>query len=72
MKIQQVNSQDVLRNISHKRKQLNLSIEQMAIALHISATTYKRIEQGHVGITLDRLIHIVNLLNIRFKKMLFN
>jgi transcriptional regulator with XRE-family HTH domain len=62
--INSVTANDVLRTLKGIRCNLNISEIYMAAALNVSKTTYINIENGHSGISLDRLLHIAKILQV--------
>lgn len=50
--------------ISDRRRKLGLTQQNIYDKLDISQNHYSRIENGHVGISIDKLIQLSDILNI--------
>ena len=56
---------DLLYKIRKLRELADLSVEQMAVHLEISARMYRKIEAGEGGMTIPRLCRIAERLGCR-------
>ena len=54
----------VAANIRKIREHRNYTQEYLAAKLHISQNAYSKIELGYTRITVDRLFHIADILDI--------
>ncbi|MBS1529362.1 MAG: helix-turn-helix transcriptional regulator [Bacteroidetes bacterium] len=54
----------VAHNIRKIREYRNYTQEYLAAKLRISQNAYSKIELGHTRITIDRLFHIANILEV--------
>ncbi len=62
--------QRIALRIRKAREQKNISQEQLATKLGISQNAYSKIELGYSKITLDRLFHIAELLELETLELL--
>lgn len=56
---------NVLKNIKSVRRQKGISQHQMADKLNITASTYQKIEQGLISLSVERFIEICRILDIK-------
>jgi transcriptional regulator with XRE-family HTH domain len=54
----------VAANIRKTREHRNYTQEYLAAKLHISQNAYSKIELGYTRITVDRLFHIADILDV--------
>lgn len=57
--------------IKNYRELKGFSQEYVASKLHISCSAYSRIERNEVSLSLDKLIHIAEVLNVSLEKIIF-
>ncbi len=53
-----------LTNIKKRRLELGLNQEQVSEKLHCNYSTYGKMENGQIALTVDRLLEISKILNI--------
>ena len=54
----------IAANIRHKREYRNYTQEYLALKLSISQNAYSKIELAYTRITVERLIHIAQILEV--------
>ena len=60
---------ELIENIRKIRKMKGISQESIAYDLGIDYSTYGKIERGHIGLTVDRLEKIAQILQVPIEKM---
>ena len=62
--------EEILKRIAQTRKQRGYTLENMAIELDIADSTYRKIENNEVRLTLERFLQIAKILNISVNELL--
>lgn len=59
-----INRRKIGERIGNQRRKLGLTQQDIYDKMEISQNHYSRIENGHVGISIEKLIQLSNILNI--------
>lgn len=59
-----INRRKIGERIGKQRRKLGLTQQDIYDKMEISQNHYSRIENGHVGISIEKLIQLSNILNI--------
>ena len=61
---------DVLENIKRARQKRGVSHEAMAVNLGITQAAYTKIERSETKLTVDRLLKIAEILDVKMEELL--
>lgn len=59
-----INMREIGKRIQERRKELNLTQQEVYERLNVSQNHYSRIENGHVGMSFEILLEICDILQV--------
>ena len=69
-KAENIDYADIGKRIYHKRREANLTQEQLGFASNLSISTINKIENGKTQVELSSLIKIANVLHVTMDELL--